>query len=822
MSRDQDVESARRLLQAKADREETESDEDEDEDSLESDEEDWHQLVADLRREARENPVPKDRRVDQFVFAQTIFNAKQDEHGLRMKVLRLGPADRGCVVKLSTEKGSLTAADFDSKLDRNISFEAGEREKVLLIGMRDNDTWEGIKMCPISLSVVQSVREAKVEERGGRAIILVSDTDKYPEDTEPPTIVAFLKSQRKVRGIKGLKTVACLAYMGIQSVIEGYILKTVVDTAAQDDAAFEDGAENPRERRQMRFYYCALAYFVSYLFYYGASLVFKENRGFGGTEKTLRDNLFTKFMQLSQEGVAGLGNGQFLDTAIFQVVELTNYGWKQSLAMWQCTVVIIANLLFQLYLLTNKMPLKTAVPFCLAVPTIISLVMVCTFYGRDGQKQAMVTARQDAEDEWVEFAQQAVSSRDLMVRYHVTEGLLANFRTTYTRFWKANREASTYQMHTQFIPHWFFAIGLVCVYAFVPFLVRLFAFGPGDLAALVKSWVKLNGACDKAFGSFLNMARARAALEKISDALNRTDRVSERVEYAKRVEKDSTLPQPSVPAEMNDLDVVRFEKVSYEYEEGSKIFERADAEIRCHDGGLWLLVCPVSADGSHPMGRGRRTILRMIGQLMSPTAGRLTLPAFRRIVYVDRVAIILDNSILRNLSFGRKGGLELDSRADARAIKKGLTDEEAAKDAKLRELCKWTAQAMGMSKRLYENLDKNIGGAGFDSLTTADSTGLMLSRAFLSEAEMILFDHVGGDGLGSRYMDQLQRYASGGLRLVLKEAGIGCPDSVLPPPPAVKPVVIWSPLSMPKDALARAAGVLEINEQKQLSARRLR
>jgi len=89
-----------------------------------------------------------------------------------------------------------------------------------------------------------------------------------------------------------------------------------VDTAAQDDAAFEDGAENPRERRQMRFYYCALAYFVSYLFYYGASLVFKENRGFGGTEKTLRDNLFTKFMQLSQEGVAGLGNGQFLDTAI--------------------------------------------------------------------------------------------------------------------------------------------------------------------------------------------------------------------------------------------------------------------------------------------------------------------------------------------------------------------------------------------------------------------------------------------------------------------------------------------------------------------------
>lgn len=804
MSSDQDLESARGLL------------------SAEVEVVDWDQRVAELKREVRENPVsPGDSKVDQLVFAQTIFNAKEDEHGVKLKIFRLGPADRACVVKLTADKGSLTPSDFAGELDRNLLFEASEREKVVQIGMRDNDTWDGIKMCPISLSVVQSVREAQVEARGGKATIVVSDADKYPEDVEPPTIVAFLKSQRKSRGIKLWKSMACLAYLGIQSVIEAMILKIVVDTAVKDDAAFDNGADNPRDRRQMRFYYCALAYFVSYCCYYGASIVFKENRGFGGTKKWLRDKLFSKFMQLSDQGFSELSNGQFLDTAVFQVEELTTYGWQQSLGLYQSGIVIVANLLFQLYLLTNKMPFSTAVPFCLVVPTAIVLVMAGGFYGRDAQKQSMVRARQTAEDDWMEFAQEAVSSRELVVRYHVTDAALANFRSTYNRFWKANREASTFQMHTQFIPNWFFALGLVCVFASVPHLVRLFAFGAGDLAALVKSWVKLNGGCNKAYSAALNMARARAALEKISDSLNRTDRISERVEHAVRVEKDNTLPPAVVPTAIEDLDVVRFEKVSFKYEDGVEVFERVDGEIQCNEGGLWLLTCSAGADGSDvPMGRGRRTLLRMMAQMTCPTAGRLTLPSFRRIVYVDRSAVVLDNSVLRNLSFGRKGGLELDKGADARAAAKGLKDEEAQKDAQLRELCRWTAQATGMSKRFYENLDKNIGGSGFNSLTSMDATGLVLARAFLSEADMILVDHVGDHGLGTRYTDMLQRYASGGLRLVLQESGIGCPDTVLPPAPSIKPVVIWSPLYVPQEALARAVGVIEINEHKQLSVRR--
>ena len=75
--------------------------------------------------------------------------------------------------------------DFCGSLNRNILFEANEREKTWKIRMKD-DTWEGIRMCPINLATVQSFRDTKVEENGGKALIVVSDADKYPEDVDPP------------------------------------------------------------------------------------------------------------------------------------------------------------------------------------------------------------------------------------------------------------------------------------------------------------------------------------------------------------------------------------------------------------------------------------------------------------------------------------------------------------------------------------------------------------------------------------------------------------------------------------------------------------
>ena len=129
--------------------------------------------------------------------------------------------------------------------------------------------------------------------------------------------MAFLKNQRKNRGFKLVKTMVALAYMGIQSVIESIILQIVVVTCVKDDAAFENDSETPRQRRQTRLYYCALAYLVAYCLYFQAKLVFKENRGFGGTMKWLRDKLFSKFLALSEKGVNTLSIGIFLDTAIF-------------------------------------------------------------------------------------------------------------------------------------------------------------------------------------------------------------------------------------------------------------------------------------------------------------------------------------------------------------------------------------------------------------------------------------------------------------------------------------------------------------------------
>lgn len=829
--------------------------------SAESDgETDWDDLVAELSRQ----PPPADGGADRIVFSSRTFYAVDV---LYVTVLRTGPCDCRCIVKMTVTDDSLKATDFIGGLERVLMFESagtGAQEQVLKIRIKDDNIWQGVRHCSVNLEVVQSVRATTIAEQGGEAQITVSDSDCYPEDISPPTICAWIQNQRKNRGIKLYKSLVCLAYMGIHSVIEAYILKVFVDTAVKDDADFESGdGETPEEKRQTRFYYCALAYMISFAIYYCANMTFKENRGFGGTTKWLRDKLFSKFMSLGHESMTTLSDGSFMTTAIYQSEELMVYGWKQVLSLWQASITIIANIIFQLYLLVNKVePVIKAVLFCLSVPAVIALVMFVSYQIRDKKMQRLIVDRQNSEDSWLTFAQELVQARRMVFQYGQTEPALKNFRNNYSAFWLANRTASTYQLCTGFIPQWFFALGVIIVYAFAPSLIRNFAFGAGDFAALIKSWMKLDKACNKIYFTLLNITRARAALKKISALLNRPDRVAERVDYEENVAGSVALPARGM---MGLEDQIQFEGVDFHYlepayrwtERGAKNFKQyglqrqpeggswinpsqldkligegfgmdemvgleekghvtnhservqvlsqAAMTIPCHMGGVWLLV------GTE----GKRTVLRLLGSSVYPQTGRIIVPAFRKTVYVDREVHILENSVLRNLSFGRPGGVEFDNAADRENTQKGLSRDEAEKDRELRLLCEWTARVLGVSERLCKTLDKQLGG-DVATLRTQDVWGLTIARAFLSEADLLLVDHV-ADGLGREYLatltKQMSRYAAGGLREVLEGSGI-VPQSVLPPAPTTKPMIIWSPVTAYPEAHGIAAGVIEVTNKR--------
>merc|ERR1711957_290181 len=157
---------------------------------------------------------------------------------------------------------------------------------------------------------------------------------------------------------------------------------------------------------------------------------------------------------------------------------------------------------------------------------------------------------------------------------------------------------------------------------------------------------------------------------------------------------------------------------------------------------------------------------------------------------------------------------ELDKAADAKK-KSTLKGEDLKKDQQLRLLCEWTARVLGVSDRFCTSLDQQVMGGGA-ALRTQDLWGLIMARAFLSEADVLLVDHV-ADALGREYLGKLaghmDRYAKGGLRKVLEDAGIGVPPSVLPPAPTMQPVIIWSPIIAHEEVRRVATGVIEIAGQ---------
>jgi hypothetical protein len=197
---------------------------------------DWDEKIEELQREARDNPVTDAENLDKVTFAQTVFYAREGHHRLKLRILRLGIADRACVVRMSLDApdpnhpNQLKPKDICGKLDRYVLFDANETEKLVRLEITDDETWEGIRICSVSLVVEQCVRDTIVEGRGQKAYIVVADHDEFPENSDTsglPGLIAFLKVQRKLRGVAMWKAMGCLAYMGIQGVIESLILKVL-------------------------------------------------------------------------------------------------------------------------------------------------------------------------------------------------------------------------------------------------------------------------------------------------------------------------------------------------------------------------------------------------------------------------------------------------------------------------------------------------------------------------------------------------------------------------------------------------------------------
>eukprot|EP00928_Gymnodinium_smaydae_P007466 TRINITY_DN12683_c0_g2_i2.p1 TRINITY_DN12683_c0_g2~~TRINITY_DN12683_c0_g2_i2.p1 ORF type:complete len:857 (+),score=116.89 TRINITY_DN12683_c0_g2_i2:34-2604(+) len=814
-----------------------------------------------------------------IMFKKSAFIASEGGDAcVYIEIIRLGPTDLPCSVLLcaSAVDGEGT---FKLPKKQTIAFASGERQLRIPVPIKRNQVWTGIRIESISLSDPKpgdgrdEPAEAKQHVKLGplsRAKIMVSEFDRYPDgqsvESDPLSgwqmMRAFIVERIRSRGWKFVQTIIAMTYLALFGVLDSLIFKFVIDIAlGGENCVVEESSivgnitdEGSRITSSQLSLLFGSAYVLCFACCHLADRVQLDKRGRSGTRKWLRNSLILRYLYLSDIGIQGIGDGEIMSIMVSQVEEVVN-GWYMALIFYRCSMEVLFNLSFQLWLIMQKVPIEH---FMLVV--VVTFVTICaTIACRQRQFFHLIRVRQDSEDKWVSLAEELVEARRLLQIFDAVDRQVRRFEMLYEEFYKKHRASRFYQQTSEWLPKWALALALAGLYAFAPTIVAAYHLSASDFAAFLKSLQKLRKGIQGMHKSVVACQRSTVAIYRVADVLNREDRIGERA----RLVGSNSVMETCEFSRLEDLDRIILESVSFEYGKplqlesyqmpttitrtpstkvqiwsnrspkvakvvpapkyddsfhfrsntvgnvaSASIFQELTAQVPCRSGDLICLT-----------GFGRRTFLRMLAELVFPIKGGLLFSPHRRCVLVDRSPQIVKDTAFMNLRLGRRQAWEIGLQTSKAAGDMPPDASEPDLEA-LKRLCAAVALACGVSESIAKNLDALLGGPGMDRLTTRDSVAITLARAVLARPHALLIDSL-GDSLGPDYLEGymlpvLRRYAQGGLHEVVEQSELLSDEQrsvngTEQRHSQMTPVVLWSSKVLPNSAREMADTVLDLD-----------
>jgi ABC-type multidrug transport system fused ATPase/permease subunit len=435
-------------------------------------------------------------------------------------VMRLGDCTEECQVSYTTlGKGG----DDFTCVSGTLTFAPGDGIESFTVPITNDDCWETMEHFSVELTKIE--KGNAVLGTVTKSKIYIVDDDNYPQnfpclENDPPTepgpwelMWGFIRERWRHRHPKPIKSMACVCYGGIHSVVATYVPIIIIDDYVKKDRI-----------DWVVFGILAAVYLVSNLIKWYLHIKFMDWRGNSGTRKDLRNWLVTKYVYFSEAVHLEIDNTHFFDCAINMVEETVVKGWFQHFQLGAA----LFDLSLQLAL-AIKLEKLAVLPLGFLIPVII-ITVKC----RQAKFEKLLKIRMHAEDAWLGVISDIFANWMVINAYNARDDRAGAFKKIYEEFYKKHRASRFYQLDYKWIPRFANEIVLAGVLMFGGAMVVDGLLTMGKYVALIKIFQRIGSRLVKIAEILINFQRGIEGLRRVSEMLNYPTGVGEEIKQQKQ------------------------------------------------------------------------------------------------------------------------------------------------------------------------------------------------------------------------------------------------------------------------------------------------
>lgn len=596
---------------------------------------------------------------DLVQFDSAIYYVDEDSGELMVDVNRVGMQQGTCRVDYATVDGSAKAGRRYEEVKGTLEFQEGELVKTIAVRVLDNDYWSATQEFAIQLS---NPVNCTLSPYLYLSRVKVLDKDMFPTNRfqdelathgpenfigEAPIsgaslLVEFFTMIFKYEGMR-VRSLQCLAVdqLGnLNYLLTTYLIQYVVDevVGSKDFSALLVPGSANDTLQIIAFAYIAPYALVNLLGVWKASRQTAEV-----ARRQLQENMFNRFMCYDMDVRQKVNMNDLNLIMIDDIFGIVDSGYMQVFEVCRC----LGRIAVSSYFIQSENPeaLQGVIIFALSISAFVTLN-----YEKSVEANEQVNTQQAA---MMDVVQESNIKYRLIADYQIRDEMGTVFqksvrdlnKATYPRF--LNRTVNNY------VPGWVSNF-LIAVYLVLGSQAVIRGeVQTGTFLATINVFQNLGDSFKELFDATLDVARAIAPVQKLTEFMNLPTQLEKEqscVEFRRFRTREMMTPEKMRilrkrnPALRVGRDVlpITLRRVSLAYDGRTDIL--AGITQAAPQGELIGVIGERSS--------GKSTLMKILGQVLFPTAGEVFVPSHLRVLHVSEDPEMFDGSLWRNLALG--------------------------------------------------------------------------------------------------------------------------------------------------------------------------